>query len=502
MTPLFNTRRKNVPNIDYNTMRRVCSDSPSALARRYGLTEYDTKSGKAWFKDNGANILLVAHLDSCQPFTHFSLAKLKPDTRIFCPTLDDRLGAYVILDYLGKAKVKYDILLTDNEEKRQSTARDFNFPHKRQYNWMAMFDRSGKDVVMYQYENTIAKAALTKHGFTVGKGSYSCIVELDDLGCQGFNFGIGYHDYHTTYAYASRNEIMETLNKFLRFYKEYKNVHFEYKFEEDDYYQTELPFSKYDHDSVQRPIFDIKTQKLITAGKEKETPIETKGSEDSLVTKLREIAQKAKATKKMGLATIMYQSIDFLKISDEAVRVLYENGFTLIVEICRLRGSEMLKLDGMTKVLYDEIRERLLAVGLSMWITDGELLRDYDIEVKTETSNKGKTTVYNFHSLNKVVNINDWDPGLDEVQTVEAEVMQTIQLKPLEPEEIVQIQYTPILATENARDIDRDKQKAGVLTPILLPLKRWEEQDYAFESVEGQLRWRKKTREVGFIPVL
>lgn len=502
MTPLFNTRRKNVPNIDYNAMRRVCSDSPSALARRYGLTEYDTKSGKAWFKDNGANILLVAHLDSCQPFTHFSLAKLKPDTRIFCPTLDDRLGAYVILDYLEKAKVKYDILLTDNEEKRQSTAKDFVFPHKRQYNWMAMFDRSGKDVVMYQYENTIAKAALSKHGFTVGKGSYSCIVELDDQGCQGFNFGIGYHDYHTAYAYASRNEIMETLNKFLRFYKEYKNVHFEYLFEEDDYYQSELPFSKYDHDSVQRPIYDIKTQKLITAGEEKK-PSEIKGSEDSLVTKIRDIANKAKESKKKGLAAIMYQSLDFLSISDEAKKVLYENGFAFIAEICRLRGGEMLNLNGMTKKLYDEIRARLLAVGLSIWITDGEMLRDYDIEIKTETSSKGKTTVYNFHSLKKEVRVCDWDPGLEEViPLVETERMQTIQLKPLEPEEIIQIQYTPILATEKAEDDERDKQKDGVLTPILLPLKRWDEKDYAFESVEGQLRWRKKTREVGFVPVL
>lgn len=511
MTPFNNTRSERAasfPNLNYNEMRKICSDKPGSIARKYGFDEYDTRDGKAWFKDNGASVLAVAHVDSCHPFTHFSLAKMKSDTWIFCPTLDDRLGVYIMLDWLEKAKIKVDILLTDNEEKGNSTARNFNFPHRRQYNWMFMFDRSGTDVATYQYGDTITKAALAKHGYTQSYGAYSCIVELDDLNCKGFNFGTGYYNPHSNgpkeFTYASRVQLIESLHKFSRFFGEYRNTHFSHENKTSylaDKFQSELPFKKYDQEGTYLPIYDINTQKLITQESENKKYV-TKGSEDKMLENSKAIIEQALAKQKKGRTELLAQNIGLLNLDDKIVEKLYANNTALIVELVQMRSPEILKIKDISFKDMDEIRKALSAVGLELWTTPYQLQKDYGILKTIEKSSKGTTIRYNFTTLNNhEITINNWsykeelEPTIPEV----VESRQIIQLKPLDPQEIINVQYLPVLATENVETIPSDKQVQGKeQTVIMMGLERWHDDEYALDANAGKLQWRKKTKEVGF----
>ena len=120
-----------------------------------GLEEYancgigDTincpNGGQLIYRDNGAKVLAVAHLDYVG-WTHPYFTR--HGRRINAMQLNDRLGAWVILDLLhdlGLDPDKYDILLCDMEEVGDSTAQFFK--PKKQYNWIFEFDRAGTDFV-------------------------------------------------------------------------------------------------------------------------------------------------------------------------------------------------------------------------------------------------------------------------------------------------------------------------------------------------------------------
>lgn len=212
-----------IPNLHYGKMKRICMLKPAQIAQEYGFVEFSTKNGKKfWFKDNGSRILGVAHVDTVKPFRHFRPVKFAEDTKIFCQTLDDRLGLYVLLEYLREAKVRFDILMTTDEEKMSSTGLYFGPP--KDYNWMFMFDRSGTGAVTYGYSDEQLKYKLGKHNFDVSHGTYSCISDMEHVGCKGINFGVGYYDNHDEYAYASRRELYSQLRKFIGFYKEFEDV--------------------------------------------------------------------------------------------------------------------------------------------------------------------------------------------------------------------------------------------------------------------------------------
>lgn len=209
--------------IDLNEMRSACAMKIKHFKK---IIPYNNK-GKYWFQDNGANILAVAHLDSVQEFKHFHEMKLSHKHRIYCPVLDDRLGVYIILYLLPKLNLKYDILLTTDEEIGRSTAS--NFTTEKQYNWIFEFDRKGGDVVMYDYETPEIKENLEKVGWKVGKGSYTDISELQFLECKAFNFGTGYEDYHSLDAYVDLKVMAECVQKFFLFYNKFKDVHLPHK---------------------------------------------------------------------------------------------------------------------------------------------------------------------------------------------------------------------------------------------------------------------------------
>ncbi len=216
-----NNAKLSIPNLHYGEMKEIARLNMRQIAAKYGLTQYTTKTGKRfWFKDNGAKVLFVAHQDTVQDPGVFQPVHFEDDTWIFSPTHDDRAGMYVGLCYLPKAKVKVDILITDDEEDGRSTALWFDPPKK--YNWMFMFDRRGKGAVCYQYDNEALRYKLGKHNFKVDWGTYSCIRNLEHLGCQGINFGVGYHDNHSNKAYLSTTELRQQLRKFVDFFREYE----------------------------------------------------------------------------------------------------------------------------------------------------------------------------------------------------------------------------------------------------------------------------------------
>ena len=189
-----------------------------------------TPAGPYIFIDNGADILAVAHLDTVLE----SLIFVEQYGFVTSPVLDDRLGVHIILDVLPKIGLKYDVLLTTGEEQCNSTA--YHFTPPRQYKWMFEFDRHGIDVVLYQYENGETRNAVESVGADIGLGTYTDLVDLNHLGCVGFNWGCAYDLEHTYSCYVDLELCEYMIGLFVDFYKEYRNTKFEHKVE-DVYYE-------------------------------------------------------------------------------------------------------------------------------------------------------------------------------------------------------------------------------------------------------------------------
>ena len=184
-----------------------------------------------YFQDNGADILFIAHLDTvAREIQRVKINEpnlVESINRVYCRQADNRLGVYAGLHHIpaiferNGLPFKYDILLTINEEKGQSTGQHFVPPQNKQYKWMFSFDRRGTGVVMYQYENDKIIKGLSKYGLTIENGTYSDIAHLEHLGCVGFNLGCGVHNGHFPGAYFDLGEYHRQLRKFVMFYGAY-----------------------------------------------------------------------------------------------------------------------------------------------------------------------------------------------------------------------------------------------------------------------------------------
>lgn len=194
---------------------------------------YEPKAGrKFYFIDNGAPILAIAHLDTVvKADKTFAYGKYVGGSRfVVNGQLDDRLGAWVILDVLEhylreNTNLKppyFDILLTDLEEVGQSTASEFTYDLvglQREYNWMFQFDRRGDGVVMYMYDHEPLRDILKEHGFKPETGSVSDISYLTHLGIVGLNIGVGYHGEHNASCNALENELQFNLANLASLYE-------------------------------------------------------------------------------------------------------------------------------------------------------------------------------------------------------------------------------------------------------------------------------------------
>ena len=211
--------------LNLSQMQARCFATTPSFKSEPGFQVFSSATGVHLFKDNGASVLAVAHLDSVQSSNHFYELFVGGQRWVLNPKLDDRLGVYVILDYLPSYGLNYDILLTEGEESGRSTAGDFNPPEGKTYNWMFQFDRMGEDVVTYDYRCKELEEHLERHGFKTALGSFSDICKLESLGCKGFNVGCGYENYHSLWAIANLGILKRQLLRFLSFYWEMHNLH-------------------------------------------------------------------------------------------------------------------------------------------------------------------------------------------------------------------------------------------------------------------------------------
>lgn len=203
---------------DSNMLATICVlDDFSDYAERIDLP--DGTFGRQrfyYYQDNGSDILAIAHLDSVQSDGTCTVVNTAAGPLACSGTLDDRLGAYVILDLLPKLGINCDWLLTTDEEIGQSTAEEFSTG--KEYKWMFQFDRGGTDVVMYEYETRELVELVEDCGARVGIGSFSDICLLAHLGCSGFNWGVGYQDYHGPRSHAWLDDTFRMVARFVKFY--------------------------------------------------------------------------------------------------------------------------------------------------------------------------------------------------------------------------------------------------------------------------------------------
>lgn len=232
-----------MPDIDISALQRRCTMSEDSYKRemlKAGADVVETENvynyhkkvdvpGYYIFQDNHADILAVAHLDTVLPEMRgkFASGRNKEGKRVVRSTaLDDRLGAYIILDYLPLFGLRYDVLLCTNEEIGQSTAKYFKT--EKQYRWIFEFDRAGKDLVMYEYHNDDMDK-ICKEFFDVDYGSFTDICELTHLNASAMNIGTGYQSQHTPNCHVVLDDTRHMVKSFLGFYNKYKDVTLPFK---------------------------------------------------------------------------------------------------------------------------------------------------------------------------------------------------------------------------------------------------------------------------------
>ena len=175
----------------------------------------------------GAKILAMGHLDSVQSKRGVVDDRAK-DGRIYSPVLDDRLGIYTIHWLLPALGINVSLLLLDEEETGNSTAKQFCLPQSDQYNWMVEFDRKGEDVVTYGFNEDTWRSSLKKH-FDYGYGTFSDISSLEHVGVSGANVGVGYENYHGLNAYFDFEVYVRQIARFVEFYNEFADTTFGHK---------------------------------------------------------------------------------------------------------------------------------------------------------------------------------------------------------------------------------------------------------------------------------
>lgn len=204
-------------------LRRVLSQ-PIAAFENMGETVWKGEgknAGRTIYINRGSPILGVAHLDSVQNFKGMWLN----GRYLAASTIDNRLGAWLMLYGLPAIGIKPDVLLTEDEEMGMSTAA--NFEKARDYNWAFSFDRTGDDVACYQYHNTEVSNAMLDYELRATYGSYSDVADLE-IGARGFNFGCGMYAYHSQDAYCNLDELCRNVGRFSAWYEDMRTTKWEY----------------------------------------------------------------------------------------------------------------------------------------------------------------------------------------------------------------------------------------------------------------------------------
>ena len=234
--------------IDPDSLKNFCKRSVENFIKEYEEHVVTHGNRRYIYINNGAPVLWVAHMDTViNPQKKFNFNVYSRDGITICktPTLDDRLGMYLILDLLPSLLGEgcADILITDEEESGRSTAdlfardwADEKVIMNRNINWIAEFDRAGSwasgsnDVVLYDFDDGETRTLLKKHGFkNPGRGLFTDICRLHDLKVKAFNFGVGYHDNHSTTAWACFEELERIIGLYVAMHKKIKDTKLEHE---------------------------------------------------------------------------------------------------------------------------------------------------------------------------------------------------------------------------------------------------------------------------------
>lgn len=196
------------------SLHDICTASETRIARRFGATRVDRTAGQAhrpyWFRDNGASVLYVAHLDIVgrDPRARFALDTAAGDA-VHSRALDDRLGVWC-LEQLQARGQSVDILFTTDEEKGASTASFFT--PDTDYDFIVQMDRHGHDTVLYEYDTPALRGLVKQAGGSIGNGSFSDICYLTHLGVSGINFATAYWDEHTPRCMAYLDDVQDCID--------------------------------------------------------------------------------------------------------------------------------------------------------------------------------------------------------------------------------------------------------------------------------------------------
>lgn len=244
-------------------LRKACANTEAEWFAYYKknvpMEYFSTPAGEYIYRRRkGCPILFVAHLDSVQGGRTVDDQR-EENGRIYCPVLDDRLGVYTALFLMPKLGIKADLLLCDKEERGASTAKVFAYQgNATPYKWIAEFDRKGEDVVTYGFTSTEWVAKL-KERFDYGHGSFSDVAALTHLGCSGVNIGVGYYDYHAANAYFDFEMYLRQMARFVEFWEEHKDTHFEHKPAPPVAYTPPKSTSAYQNCATKKAEFDADT---------------------------------------------------------------------------------------------------------------------------------------------------------------------------------------------------------------------------------------------------
>ena len=216
--------------------RILDADVENLFIKPNSYWNFKFQTGKGFlYVDRGAKILGVAHMDTVADSpTKKALSTTKitkigaDDNYIESIRLDDRLGVFFLMDVLPYYGLKYDVLLTTDEEIGMSTAK--NFTTTKKYNWIFELDRRDYGTaVLYNFDTKEIRNALNSLDYKIETGSFSDICDLDNLGCAGINFGTGYKYEHTNACMTRTSWMNVVVNMFTDFFATYKNNKFAYE---------------------------------------------------------------------------------------------------------------------------------------------------------------------------------------------------------------------------------------------------------------------------------
>lgn len=214
---------------DRDVFKRVCEMAELDFHEAYDMELVPVDQARPadyyLFLDRGSDILSVAHLDTVvfpdERICQF-LTTADGGTVAYSGALDDRSGAYTILELLPKLGIEHDVLLTVGEESGRSTAQFFET--EKDYKYIIEFDRGGMDVVMYQYEDRASEDLIRAAGAKMGDGSFSDIAYLEHLGAKAFNWGIGYKgNYHGPRGHVWLDDLYQMVAYYLNFHEDNKD---------------------------------------------------------------------------------------------------------------------------------------------------------------------------------------------------------------------------------------------------------------------------------------